>query len=265
MLDYFLAVDIGNSEISAACYALRAEDPALAKPLLTYRFSGGNHGSADDVRSRLLPLFQADGLVGRVVAGRLISVVPQQVEPWLGAINSVLGCEARELQLSDFGLQLDVDYPQESGSDRVANCYEAKARYGHSVLVIDAGTCTTFDYLSPEGSYAGGAIAPGLKLAMQSLSSGTNALPDTLLPSDFTKLPWQGRSTLQAIHAGVCQGHLALIHEMIRQYQSQVDLRQVVLTGGYSRLLAPALPATILLDQEFTLKSLLRCYKTHAK
>ena len=144
--------------------------------------------------------------------------------------------------------------PQTLGVDRIAL---ATAAFYHNpkgnTLVIDAGTCITYDMMNDYGEYLGGAISLGLRMRYIALHKQTARLPllDKNEPLDFI-----GNTTETSIHSGVLNGLLNEIEGFIGQYKSRfVDLT-VILTGGDSHFLSKRLKNTIFADSKFLLKGL---------
>ena len=116
------------------------------------------------------------------------------------------------------------------GYDRLAGAVEAHSRYpGHNVLVIDAGTALTCDLVTAGGEFVGGNISPGLQMRFRALASFTDKLP---LVSPEGDLPEIGKTTEQAIRAGVIRGMTAEMDGIIESFREQWPPLQTVLTGG---------------------------------
>ena len=154
--------------------------------------------------------------------------------------------------------------PNTLGVDRMVLAAGACIKYpNQNVLVIDAGTCVTFDIISSQNEYLGGAISPGLRMRYKALHHFTNKLPllETQYPEDLV-----GNSTANAIHSGVVNGLLAEIEHVISQYFLKYSQLTIILTGGDTNFLAKRLKSTIFADANFLLESLylLSLYSTHA-
>lgn len=120
-------------------------------------------------------------------------------------------------------------------------------------LVIDAGTCITYDFIDENDNYLGGAISPGLRLRYESLHNYTAKLP---LLTFENPLDFIGSSTNQAIHSGVVNGVVLEIDGFIGQYKRQYSKFTIILTGGDSVFLAKRLKNTIFANSNFLLESL---------
>jgi type III pantothenate kinase len=120
-------------------------------------------------------------------------------------------------------------------------------------LVIDAGTCITYDFIDRENNYLGGAISPGLRLRYESLHNFTAKLPllSHELPENYI-----GNSTNSSIHSGVVNGMIHEIDGFVRQYSEQYQELTIILTGGDADFLAKRLKNTIFANSNFLLESL---------
>ena len=140
------------------------------------------------------------------------------------------------------------------GSDRVALVSAASLDFSNeNVLIIDAGTCITYDFKNNKNEYLGGGISPGIKMRFKSLNKETANLP--LSTTDFNhKLI--GNDTLSSINSGVINGVVFEIEGVINQYNDRFKNIKIILTGGDSNFLLKKIKNTIFADQNFLLKGL---------
>lgn len=144
--------------------------------------------------------------------------------------------------------------PKTLGVDRIALVSSAIATYPNkNVLIIDAGTCITYDFLNNEGNYYGGAISPGLQMRYKALNVFTEKLP-FLEPSE--KFELLGNSTETSIHSGIINGVINEIDGMIKQYRKKNTDLTVVLTGGDVNFLSNRLKNGIFANPNFLLEGL---------
>ena len=164
-------------------------------------------------------------------------------------------CEVHELSTSSkTPFKNSYATPQTLGLDRIA--LATSAFYENSsgnTLVIDAGTCITYDMVNDFGEYLGGAISPGLHMRYKSMHEQTAKLP-LLEPAEF--IDFIGNSTQTGMHSGVIGGITAEIDTIITQYQTRFTDLTVILTGGDAQFLSKRLKNTIFADSEFLLKGL---------
>ncbi len=144
--------------------------------------------------------------------------------------------------------------PKTLGVDRIALASIAATKYSRkNVLLIDAGTCVTFDVVTKDGEYLGGAISPGMKMRYQSLHNYTSKLPllNAELPNSFI-----GDSTVSCIHSGIVNGISNEIDGVINQYKKKFKDLTVVLTGGDTIFLSKEIKNTIFANQNSLLEGL---------
>tara|TARA_B100000959_G_scaffold265376_1_gene306825 strand:- start:2503 stop:3234 length:732 start_codon:yes stop_codon:yes gene_type:complete len=140
------------------------------------------------------------------------------------------------------------------GSDRIALASAVIKNYPNSnVLVIDAGTCITMDFIDKNGNYHGGSISPGIDMRYSSLSNYTSNLPklEKTYPSNII-----GSSTEESIHSGIVNGVVFEIRESISEYQRKYKDIKVILAGGDSVFLSKPLKISIFANQNFLLEGL---------
>ncbi len=153
--------------------------------------------------------------------------------------------------------------PQTLGIDRMVLAAGAVWQYpGQNRLVIDAGTCVTYDFIDADNKYWGGAISPGLRLRYESLHRFTARLPllGKEAPQDFI-----GNTTNQSIHSGVVQGLAHEIDGFIGQYRERYPKFIIILTGGDAEFLANRLKNTIFANSIFLLESLNQTFQHKIK
>ena len=144
--------------------------------------------------------------------------------------------------------------PKTLGVDRVALvAYGVKKYPSKDVLLIDAGTCITFDFVNAKKEYLGGAISPGIEMRYKALHTFTSNLP--LLEKESTQNEI-GNTTNESIHIGVIRGVLQEIEGIIRQYQKKYPNLTIVLTGGDHNFLAKQLKSSIFATSNFLLYGL---------
>jgi type III pantothenate kinase len=148
----------------------------------------------------------------------------------------------------------DYATPQTLGVDRIALVSAAIDQYPEKqVLIIDVGTCITYDFLTSEGHYKGGAISPGINMRYRALSEFTDKLPllDANIPNDII-----GNSTQTSIHSGVIYGVTMEIDGVISQYRQDFEDLTVILTGGNAHFLLDRLKNSIFANPNFLLEGL---------
>lgn len=144
--------------------------------------------------------------------------------------------------------------PKTLGVDRIALMTAAVLNFPNkNVLVIDAGTCITYDFINSEAVYVGGAISPGINMRYKAMHHFTKKLP-LLEPSENYTLI--GNATIDCMHSGVIFGVLNEIDSAICQYKEKNDVLTVVLTGGDVKFLSNKLKNSIFANPNFLLQGL---------
>ncbi len=144
--------------------------------------------------------------------------------------------------------------PKTLGVDRIALIANAVDKFqDKDVLVIDAGTCITFDFVNEHKEYLGGAISLGIEMRYKSLHSYTSKLPllTKVIPENFV-----GKTTAENMHSGVINGVLNEIKGVIEQYERENPFLTIVLTGGDTNFLAKQLKSSIFANPNFVLEGL---------
>ena len=157
----------------------------------------------------------------------------------------------------------NYETPQTLGIDRMVLASGATLLYpNQNRLVIDAGTCVTYDFIDENDNYLGGAISPGLRLRYVALHNYTEKLP--LLPLESPK-HFIGNSTSESIHSGVVNGLAHEIDGFITQYKEKYSNFIIILTGGDTDFLANRLKNTIFANSNFLLESLNQTFQYKTK
>lgn len=179
----------------------------------------------------------------------------------VGSVNKSQIDELRaEISLIELDYNTKVPFvnkyatPKTLGVDRIALVSSAISKYPNkNVLIIDAGTCITYDFVNNEGNYYGGAISPGLQMRYKALNVFTKKLP-LLEPSE--KFELLGNSTETSIHSGIINGVINEIDGIIKQYRKKNTDLTVVLTGGDVNFLSNRLKNGIFANPNFLLEGL---------
>ncbi|MCC4213506.1 type III pantothenate kinase [Leeuwenhoekiella parthenopeia] len=145
--------------------------------------------------------------------------------------------------------------PETLGLDRKVLMVAAYKEYSaYNTLVIDAGTCVTYDFKNKENAYLGGAISPGLQMRFKAMHQFTAKLPDLEVSKDAVDLI--GTDTYSAMQSGAINGLVAEIDGLIDRYKLEYDELKIILTGGDGLFLSDRLKNGIFADSNFLLKGL---------
>ncbi|HRI50691.1 MAG TPA: type III pantothenate kinase [Pseudomonadota bacterium] len=211
-----------------------AEEGGRGKRVVSGAERPGRSDGSDP--AHLQPLSAQTGERG-ISAGILATVVP----PVLAAFQRLF---QRYLNLDPVivgpgtrtGMPILYDNPREVGADRIINAVAAYERYRSGCLVVDFGTATTFDVVTPKGEYLGGAIAPGIGISADALFHAAAKLPRVELLRPRSVI---GKNTVSSMQSGLVYGYVGLVDGIVERMRAEVDFPlRVVATGGLAALLA---------------------------
>ncbi|MDD2472095.1 MAG: type III pantothenate kinase [Dehalococcoidales bacterium] len=161
------------------------------------------------------------------------------------------------------GIRIRMDNPREVGADRIVNAVAAHSLYTGAVIVIDMGTTTTFDVISADGDYLGGAIAPGLKTGVETLYNRTAVLPRVELTRPEKAI---GTNTVAAMRSGLVFGHAAMVEGMVKRIKTELGHEAVVVaTGGLSATIARETGVIDIINTDLTLTGLKLVHKMNVE
>jgi type III pantothenate kinase len=202
-----------------------------------------NPARTEDEHGVLLHTFmQKAGLTEPVDAVVIASVVPALEETLRALSRQWLDSEPLFVHAGlELGIEVIYEPPGAVGADRLANAVAAMETYGLPVIVVDFGTATTLDVVSSERQYLGGAILPGVELALEALAGRTAKLPRISL--DHIPEPI-GRNTPDSLRSGVLLGSAGAIEYLIAQFKQTLGAdTHVIATGGLGEHLATLCPS----------------------
>ncbi len=242
-------IDVGNTNIVMGLY----DGSELGQ---RWRISTDAHKLPDEYAVLLWNLFAQSGVpLSEVTGVVLASVVPPLTGVFLQVCQALFDLPALVVDAGvKTGVRIRYDNPREVGADRVANAAAAYRIYGGPACIVDFGTATTFDAISRQGDYLGGAIAPGVHVSAEALYRTTAKLPriDVARPPSAI-----GRNTVQSMQSGVLYGYVGLVEGMVARFAAELgnDLR-VIATGGLASLIAEETSVIQVVDPWITLKGL---------
>ena len=248
-----LAIDVGNTVTTLGVFAdgeLRA----------TWHMATNIHRMSDEYATLLINLLHHQGLdTPDITEVALCSVVPplattyeELFDRYFHISPLVVGAGIKT------GVHIRMDNPREVGADRIVDAAAAHHLYGGPVIIIDLGTATTFDVISREGDYLGGAIAPGINTAAEALFMQTAVLPRVKLTRPKQAI---GTNTITAMQSGIVFGYVGLIEGMVARIQKELDGKaRVVATGGWAELVAAETKVIEVINPDLTLIGLRLIY-----
>jgi len=152
------------------------------------------------------------------------------------------------------GMPIHYDNPVEVGADRIVNAVAAYAKHGRSLIIVDFGTATTFDYISPKGEYMGGVISPGILISTEALFQRASRLPRVELTKPKHII---GKNTVNSIQAGIIHGYVGLVDGIVSRMKREIGANpKVIATGGLADLIAPESELIEEVDEFLTLEGL---------
>ena len=230
-----LIIDIGNTRIKAALF-----DKNELKQNFIFETTGD--------------LLKADLFKTYSIENCIVATVVNEIEGFINELKS----KTNILLFTDkTNLPIKNLYKSTStlGSDRLAAAVGGNFMFGNkNVLIIDAGTCIKYNFLSKNNEYLGGGISPGLKMRFKSLPAFTSRLPLIEMEEDFNNLI--GADTRESILSGVELGAIAEVDGIIERYKSIYEDLTVVFTGGDFNFFVKRLKNSIFADQFLILRGL---------
>ena len=248
-----LVVDVGNTNTVLGLFA----GQSLRH---TWRIRTDQARTADECAMLINDLMGFSGIQFNEIKDVIISCV---VPPILDALERMCRkyfAKPAYVVSSDMktGMAINYDNPVEVGADRIVNAVAAYKRYPQSLIVVDFGTATTFDYISAKGEYCGGAIAPGLGISADALHVHASKLPRV----EICKPPnVVAKNTLNSIQSGLLYGYAGLVDGLVQRMKQEVGGDPlVVATGGLAQQIAQVSETIDEVDPMLTLEGLRLLY-----
>ena len=239
-----LAVDVGNTQTVLGLY----ERDELTDH---WRLATERSTTADELGVVLGGLLDLDAVTGICVASTVPVLVREWelfASKWTGATLLVVGPGVRT------GIPIRYDDPREVGADRIVNAVAAKARYGAPVIVVDFGTSTNFDVVSPEGEYVGGVIAPGIEISMEALFARAARLVKVDYAAPEAVI---GKTTVGGLQSGLVYGFAGQVDGIVGRIREELGAEaRAVATGGLADLVSPHSRTIERVDPNLTLDGL---------
>lgn len=248
-----LAIDIGNTNVSMGIFAYSGDAGALAHH---WRLSTRREQTSDEVGALLRALFRDEEVdPGDITHVIISSVVPPLLPIWERMCSKLF--ERSPLVVGPgvrTGMPVRYESPREVGADRIVNAVAAYDIHGGPIIAIDFGTATTFDCVSRQGEYLGGAIFPGILISMEALFERTSMLHRVEIARPKSVI---GQTTTHSLQSGLLYGYAGLVESMVARIRGELgpDAR-VIATGGLAQRIAEECPAIERVEPFLTLEGL---------
>lgn len=226
-----LAIDVGNTNLTLGLYQQGQLGPR-------WRLATEHERMPDEYGLQFVGLLDHAGVPVADISGIcLASVVPPLTSKIVQACQQYLGMAPLVVDAGvKTGVRVLYEDPKAVGADRIADAAGVQKLYGGPACVVDFGTATTFDGISKDGDYLGGAIAPGIGIAAEALFLRAAKLPRV----DLQRPPFAiGRNTVHAMQSGLLFGYVALVEGMVERFRKELGRHmKVIATGGLAEIIS---------------------------
>ncbi len=250
--------DLGNSDLVIGAF----KDNHL---VATFRTRSDRYKSVDEFTYTLKELFFSKGINSMDARGAILaSVVPELTKVITATIKRVCGIDPLILAPGvKTGLKIKADNPSEVGADLIGDCVGAIVRYKLPAIVVDLGTASKFIAIDENGTFAGVAISPGLKLSAEALTRTASQLPTISLIMPKRVI---GNNTPDSMNSGFVYGAASMVDGMIQRFELEMGKKCTrIMTGGLTSVVAPACREPIIVDKELLLYGLYEIYNRNYK
>lgn len=249
-----LAVDVGNTNTVLGVFS-------GGELVAHWRIQTIAERTSDEYAVLLRTLLEIEGVAWKTLdAGIISSVVPPAVfglqqffKRYCGGAALVVGPGIKT------GMPILVENPREVGADRIVNAVAAYEELKAGCIVVDFGTATTWDVVTPKGEYLGGVIAPGIQISAEALYEHAAKLPRVELARPAKVV---GRNTIQSMQAGLVYGYAGIVDSLVERIRAELDYpARCIATGGLAPLIATEAKTIEATDDLLTLKGLRILYQ----
>jgi type III pantothenate kinase len=249
-----LVIDIGNTNIVFGVYN-------GDKLINHWRLSTVFHKTVDEYAILINSLLYIEKIkLGEIDSAIISCVVPPLLIPfeifcarYMGIKPLLIGPGIKT------GMPILYENPQEVGADRIVNAVAGFDKHKTALIVVDFGTATTFDYITPKGEYVGGAIAPGVMISLEALFERAAKLPrvELIRPKNVI-----GKNTVNAMQSGITYGYVSLVDGIVKKIKDEVKTNPyVIATGGLANFIYKNSSSLDEVDEFLTLEGLKILYE----
>lgn len=250
MRDMLLAMDIGNSNVTLGAF----DDDRL---VASWRVATDTRKMADEYILELSGLLQMKNVkVADIEDVAICSVVPPLTKVFTDLVQQLFATKPLVVGAGTrTGVKISNDNPRDVGADRIVDAAATYQIFGAPAIVVDFGTATVFDSISRDGTYLGGAIAPGLNISAESLFLNTSQLRRVELVRPERAI---GKNTVTAMQSGLVFGYIGLVEAMVKRFKEEMGAPEakVVATGGLASMMATEIDVIDVVDENLTLRGL---------
>jgi len=253
-----LVVDVGNTHTVFGAY----DGEEL---IAHWRIASDHNRTSDELGALLKNLFNfAEISLSDIKSVAVGSVVPKLTPVLKEVAESYFQCEPFIVGPGmKTGISIKYEDPREVGADRIVNAAAAFFKFASPLVIIDFGTATTFDYVSGNGEYMGGMIAPGLSVSMDAMFDRASKLPKVELSRPPKVL---GKNTLHSIQSGTLFGYACMVDGLVEKLSDELGVELLVIaTGGLAQLLAPETKCIKIVEKHLTLEGLRILYEKNTR
>lgn len=245
-----MVADIGNTNITLGIY----DGNTLVD---TFRLTSSANRSRDEFGTLLLTFLQANGIRIHDIENVIIaSVVPKIMHSFINSIKKYLFVEPIVIgPETKTGICIKTENPKSVGADRIVDLAGCFFEYQGNAIVIDFGTATTFDYISADGIFQYGVVAPGIGISAEALSSKCAKLPEIEIQKPDKIL---ASNTIHAMQSGLVYGYIGSVEYIIQKMKEELNIDDclVIATGGLGRIIANNTNLIDIYDPDLTFKGL---------
>ena len=249
-----LAVDVGNTNI---VYGLFDGERLVHQ----FRVESARGRTADEYAVQLTTLLAMNDVKPAAIdAGIIACVVPSLTDPMTQLVKRMFGREAVVVGPGiRTGMAILIENPREVGADRIADAVAGYDKAKGGVVVVDFGTSTNFDCVTPKGEYLGGVLAPGLQISADAVLSRAATHPRVEIARPPKVV---GKNTVHAMQSGIVYGYVGLVDGIVERLLAELGFPcAVIATGGLAPLIAPLSHTIREVDEHLTLTGLRILYE----
>lgn len=254
-----LVIDIGNTNLKMGVF----DGDVLVDSI---RLASSARKTADEYYMSIKSLFEIKNIDLKSITGVIISsvnpnlnyTIEHMIDYYFGFPPIIVGSGIKS------GLNVRYDSAKEVGADRIVNSVSAYKTYGGPCIVIDCGTATSFNVISKNGEFLGGAISFGLKSSAEALGNSAAKLPNVEFVKPSTVI---NKSTITNMQAGIIYGYCGMVDYIVRKIKKELggDDVKVVATGGLSEIVANESDVIDVVDRTLTLRGLNVLYQLNSE